>query len=151
MSTVKTGWLSDNSGEKFAPKTLTSQIQTNDGQSLDAKIQQDINNAVEPETLDLVTISNNTTLQLEQDYTYSVSDKSIFERAAKRGCLVIKLKCVMQGLDETKTGTFFISTSPVYDGTTYTCSAVYDYTVVTVKLTGTTLTVSTRSLVASCW
>ena len=30
-TTVKTGWLKDKNGDKFAPKTLTSQVQTNDG------------------------------------------------------------------------------------------------------------------------
>ena len=39
MSTkVKTGWLKDEEGKRFAPKTLTSQIQTNDGVLLEDKI-----------------------------------------------------------------------------------------------------------------
>jgi hypothetical protein len=29
--TVNTGWLKNNDGEKFAPKTLLSQVQNNDG------------------------------------------------------------------------------------------------------------------------
>ena len=41
--TINIGWLKDNNGGKFAPKTLTSQIQTNDGILLDNKIQSDIN------------------------------------------------------------------------------------------------------------
>ena len=35
MSTVNTGWLKDNNGEKFAPKTLSSQVMTKDGISID--------------------------------------------------------------------------------------------------------------------
>ena len=35
MSTVNTGWLKDNNGEKFAPKTLSSQVITSDGISID--------------------------------------------------------------------------------------------------------------------
>lgn len=30
-SAVKTGWLKDNDGEHFAPKTLISQVQASDG------------------------------------------------------------------------------------------------------------------------
>ena len=49
MSTVKTGWLEDNNGEKFAPKTLVSQVMTSDGVNLEYKIQSNLdalNNAV---------------------------------------------------------------------------------------------------------
>lgn len=39
MSTpVKTGWLTDKNGDKFAPKTLVSQVQTSDGISLEDKL-----------------------------------------------------------------------------------------------------------------
>ena len=39
MSTiVNTGWLKDNNGEKFAPKTLSSQVVTSDGTILESKI-----------------------------------------------------------------------------------------------------------------
>jgi hypothetical protein len=41
--TVKTGWLKDSNGDKFAPKTLASQVQTDDGTLLEDKIQSDIN------------------------------------------------------------------------------------------------------------
>ena len=34
-STVKIGWLKDSNGEKFAPKTLVSQVQTKDGKSME--------------------------------------------------------------------------------------------------------------------
>lgn len=46
-TTVKTGWLKDSNGEKFAPKTLTSQVQTSDGILLEDKIQADLNAARE--------------------------------------------------------------------------------------------------------
>lgn len=42
-TTIKTGWLKDKDGELFAPKTLTSQVQTSDGTLLETKIQADIN------------------------------------------------------------------------------------------------------------
>lgn len=41
-TTVKTGWLNDKNGDKFAPKTLTSQVQTSDGILLEDKIQADL-------------------------------------------------------------------------------------------------------------
>lgn len=46
MPTIKTGWLNDASGEKFAPKTLTSQVQTSDGTLLEDKIKEDIDTAL---------------------------------------------------------------------------------------------------------
>jgi hypothetical protein len=45
-TTIKTGWLKDKNGDKFAPKTLASQVQTNDGILLEDKIQQDIENKI---------------------------------------------------------------------------------------------------------
>lgn len=39
---LKTGWLENTKGEKFAPKTLTSQVVTNDGVQLDNKIESDL-------------------------------------------------------------------------------------------------------------
>lgn len=44
MTTIKTGWLLDNNGEKFAPKTLLSQVSTNDGILLERKIETDLSN-----------------------------------------------------------------------------------------------------------
>lgn len=38
MSTVKTGWLKNNDGEKFAPKTLMSQVMTNEGTTLESQL-----------------------------------------------------------------------------------------------------------------
>ena len=37
-TTIKTGWLQDNNGEKIAPRTLSSQVQTNDGMLLEDKL-----------------------------------------------------------------------------------------------------------------
>ena len=45
-TTVKKGWLHDKNGEKFAPKTLTSQVQTSDGVLIEDKIQADISAAL---------------------------------------------------------------------------------------------------------
>ena len=42
-TTIKTGWLKDNNGEKFAPKTLASQVQMSDGTLFEDKIQTDLN------------------------------------------------------------------------------------------------------------
>lgn len=40
--TIKTGWLKDKQGNKFAPKTLLSQVQTNDGTLLEDKLQTEL-------------------------------------------------------------------------------------------------------------
>lgn len=40
--TIKVGWLKNNEGEKFAPKTLMSQVITNDGVQLNNKIETDL-------------------------------------------------------------------------------------------------------------
>lgn len=55
MSTeiIKTGWLKDKEGNKFAPKTLSSQVQTVDGVLLEDKLQEDLN-AAKTEILDSV-------------------------------------------------------------------------------------------------
>ena len=42
-TTVKAGWLKDSQGNKFAPKTLSSQVITNDGLILEEKIVADLN------------------------------------------------------------------------------------------------------------
>ncbi len=46
-TTVKTGWLKDKNGDKFAPKTLTSQVQTSDGILIEDKMQADLDAAKE--------------------------------------------------------------------------------------------------------
>jgi hypothetical protein len=57
-TTVKTGWLNDKNGDKFAPKTLTSQVQTSDGILIEDKIQTDLDtvkqeifDAIDPNTI----------------------------------------------------------------------------------------------------
>lgn len=54
-TTVKTGWLKDKEGNKFAPKTLSSQIQTSDGILLEDKIKADLD-AAKTEILENVTV-----------------------------------------------------------------------------------------------
>ena len=54
-TTVKTGWLKDNNGEKFAPKTLSSQVQTNDGTLFEDKIQADLD-TIKSEILDYASL-----------------------------------------------------------------------------------------------
>ena len=51
--TIKTGWLKDKNGDKFAPKTLSSQVQTADGVLLEDKLQDDLN-AAKAEILDSI-------------------------------------------------------------------------------------------------
>lgn len=41
-TTINTGWLKNNNGEKFAPKTLSSQVLTNDGTSIESKLYSDL-------------------------------------------------------------------------------------------------------------
>ena len=43
---IITGWLKDENGEKIAPKTLTSQVQTSDGTLIENKIASDIQDAI---------------------------------------------------------------------------------------------------------
>ena len=50
MSTINIGWLKNNNGEKFAPKTLSSQVMTSDGITLEDKIQGEFDNLKEQTT-----------------------------------------------------------------------------------------------------
>ena len=43
-TTVKTGWLKDSQGNKFAPKTLMSQIYDGDGTSFEEYLDQKMGN-----------------------------------------------------------------------------------------------------------
>lgn len=59
MSTkINIGWLKDKNGDKFAPKTLTSQIQTSDGILLEDKIGTDLS-ALKEEVKTYANILNN--------------------------------------------------------------------------------------------
>ena len=50
MATINKGWLKNNKGEKFAPKTLSSQVMTSDGITLENKIQEEFDNLKEQTT-----------------------------------------------------------------------------------------------------
>lgn len=43
-TTINTGWLKDNNGEKFAPKTLVSQVITSDGKLFEDEIKSQLDN-----------------------------------------------------------------------------------------------------------
>ena len=59
MSTViNTGWLKDNNGEKFAPKTLISQVITSEGKTYEEEIQSQLNNISDIHTHDFYTLNN---------------------------------------------------------------------------------------------
>ena len=45
-TTVKTGWLNDNNGDRFAPKTLLSQVMTSDGVTLESKLENNYNETI---------------------------------------------------------------------------------------------------------
>jgi hypothetical protein len=81
-TTVKTGWLHDKNGDKFAPKTLTSQVQTSDGILIEDKIQTDLD-TVKQEILDeigdidLSTYETKTDAQTKLDEAKSYTDTAI--------------------------------------------------------------------------
>lgn len=60
MDTLKTGWLLNKSGEKFAPKTLLSQVSTDDGILLEEKLEDDLINLESQ-------INNNINLSVENE------------------------------------------------------------------------------------
>jgi hypothetical protein len=76
-TTIKTGWLNDKQGNKFAPKTLMSQVQTGDGILLEDKIKADLDNVAE--NISINTLAN------AKDYTDAeitewVGDKTVSEQ-----------------------------------------------------------------------
>lgn len=78
-TTVKTGWLKDNNGEKFAPKTLSSQVQTSDGTLLEDKIQLDLDNLkseikTDLENIDLSAYETTENAQLKLNEAKSYTD-----------------------------------------------------------------------------
>ena len=81
-TTVKTGWLNDKNGDKFAPKTLISQVQTSDGILIEDKIQTDLD-TVKQEILDeigdidLSTYETKTDAQTKLDEAKSYTDTAI--------------------------------------------------------------------------
>ena len=94
-TTVKTGWLKDKNGEKFAPKTLSSQVVTNDGTILEDKLitnlnehntsttsHSDIRELISGLTTRLNTLadSDDTTLdQMSEIVAYIKSNKSLID------------------------------------------------------------------------
>lgn len=79
-TTIKTGWLKDSEGNKFAAKTLMSQVQTNDGISLEDKIQSDLE-TTKAEILEEVADLNNSNVAPhhhdDRYYTESEMDTKI--------------------------------------------------------------------------
>lgn len=73
-TTIKTGWLTNHNGEKFAPKTLISQVQTSDGTLLEDKIQADLD-TIKSEILENYTITVDDALSSES--TNPVQNKVI--------------------------------------------------------------------------
>ena len=45
-TTIKAGWLKDSQGNKFAPKTMSSQVQMNDGTIIEDKLNEISDNAI---------------------------------------------------------------------------------------------------------
>lgn len=92
-TTVKTGWLHDKNGDKFAPKTLTSQVQTSDGILIEDKIQTDLD-AAKQEILESVSnVSIDVDDALSSTSTNPVQNKVINEEfdamADAMGALVL--------------------------------------------------------------
>lgn len=95
-TTVKTGWLNDKNGDKFAPKTLTSQVQTSDGILIEDKIQTDLD-TVKQEILD--TIDPNTIMNYlgEVDELPETANKGDTYKPSKlkgEECLIITISGV---------------------------------------------------------
>ena len=105
-TTVKTGWLNDKNGDKFAPKTLISQVQTSDGTLLEDKIQADLEAAksyadsIVPEIITEVT-SEVTDEQIP-------SAKAVYDCVQGSNMLVIKV-------EEADDGTYSLADGWTYD------------------------------------
>lgn len=98
MSTkVKTGWLHDKNGDKFAPKTLTSQVQTSDGTLLEDKIQADLDIA-KSEILENVSIDVDDALSLES--TNPIQNKVV---SAEFETINTSIETANTNIDELKT------------------------------------------------
>ena len=68
--TVKIGWLHDKNGDKFAPKTLTSQVQTSDGVLLEDKLWKIVNNT---DTSVTVTLADKTEYRFPNATTVNIT------------------------------------------------------------------------------
>ena len=85
-TTVKTGWLKDNNGDKFAPKTLTSQVQTSDGVLLEDKIQADLDTMkaeiqADIENIDLSAYETTEDAQSKLDEAKTYADTAVSGKA----------------------------------------------------------------------
>lgn len=89
-TTVKTGWLKDSNGDKFAPKTLTSQVQTSDGTMLEDKIQADINAALSTKEFDLAAMGM-PIVEVDGGEVEFAMDTSAIQQAAQNGTVRAKL------------------------------------------------------------
>ena len=104
-TTVKTGWLNDKNGDKFAPKTLTSQVQTSDGTLLEDKIQADLEAAK--------SYADNIVPEIITEVTSEVTDeqipsaKAVYDYVQGNNLLVIEV-------EETEDSTYSLA-----DGWTY--------------------------------
>lgn len=85
-TTVKAGWLKDSQGNKFAPKTMSSQVITNDGVVLEEKINQDLANLetsvkeyTDTKVADLVNSAPETLDTLGELATAMVENESIID------------------------------------------------------------------------
>lgn len=96
-TTVKTGWLKDKEGNKFAPKTLTSQVQTSDGTLLEDKIQADLDIA-KSEILENVSIDVDDALSLES--TNPIQNKVV---SAEFETINTSIETANTNIDELKT------------------------------------------------
>lgn len=105
-TTVKTGWLHNKNGDKFAPKTLTSQVQTSDGVLLEDKIQADLD-ATKTEILASVTIPVDS--ELSSTSTNPVQNKVIQEALDQKASLD---NAILKS-GGTLTGSLILSSDPV--------------------------------------
>lgn len=81
MATLKTGWLLNKSGDKFAPKTLLSQVSTDDGILLEQKLEgdfQEINDSVTEIQEDIVNIEDNIDV-IEHDLYITETTDTVLE------------------------------------------------------------------------
>lgn len=82
-TTIKTGWLKNNNGEKFAPKTLSSQVMTSDGIVLEDKITTELDNLENNFSEQLNNKANTNHNHDDVYYTESEIDAKLDEKSDK--------------------------------------------------------------------
>lgn len=85
MPTIKTGWLENKNGEKFAPKTLSSQVQTSEGVLLEDKIKNDIDAALAEKASKLLIVTLN-----EDTDIMSHTSEEIYTHVQNGGTAILK-------------------------------------------------------------